>query len=214
MTRLIDLSQDIVAGMPVYPGDDQTELVQTKFLDRHYHNNHRLTIGMHAGTHLDSPMHLLPSNVYLTEQPLQSFIGSGCLLDVRDQPLIFWKPEYERLVTPGGIVLLYTGHDRHYGSERYYLDRPCVDASFCSFLLRKRIKVLGMDLPSPDQPPFPVHKQLLASGVYILENLTNLGQLLGPESFEVIALPLKLRADSSPTRAVARVFEDPQERID
>ncbi len=205
MSRLIDLSHEISSQMPVYPGDEPTELVQTKWLEQHHHNNHRLVISMHTGTHLDSPMHLLPSTVYLSERPLEPFIGRGCLLDVRDQPVIQWRPEYEQLIPLGAAVLLYTGHDRHYGRDAYYADHPIVEPTFSDGLLQRQIKLLGMDLPSPDQPPFPVHKRLLAAGAYVLENLTNLGQLLGVASFELIALPLKLRADGSPTRAVARI---------
>lgn len=205
MSRLVDLSHEISSQMPVYPGDELTELEQTRFLTQHYHNNHRLVISMHSGTHIDSPMHLLPSTVYLSERPLEPFIGRGCLLDVRDQSVIEWRPEYEQLISRGSVVLLYTGHDRYYGRDSYYVDHPIVETTFCDGLLQRQITMLGMDLPSPDQPPFPVHKRLLAAGVYVLENLTNLGQLLDVSGFELIALPLKLRADGSPTRAVARV---------
>lgn len=205
MSRLIDLSHEISSQMPVYPGDEPTNLVQTRWLEQHHHNNHRLVISMHSGTHIDSPMHLLPSDVYVSERPLEPFIGCGCLLDVRDQPVIRWRPAYEQQIPLGAAVLLYTGYDQHYGRDAYYTDHPLVEPAFCDGLLQRQIKLLGMDLPSPDQPPFPVHKRLLAAGVYVLENLTNLGQLLGGSSFELIAFPLKLRADSSPTRAVARI---------
>ncbi len=204
MPRLVDLSHNIESGMPVYPGDDVPELVQTRWLAQDHHNNHRLQISMHVGTHLDGPMHMLASEQYVSELPLASFIGPGCVLDVRNQPLIRWQPSYEQLVPTGSIVLLHTGHDRWYGSERYFEEHPVVDPAFCEFLVAKQIKLLGMDLPSPDQPPFPVHKRLLVAGIYILENLTNLDQLLSWLSFEVIALPLKLKADGSPVRAIAR----------
>lgn len=74
------------------------------------------------------------------------------------------------------------------------------------FLLSRKVKMLGMDLPSPDEYPFPVHKLLLENNVYILENLTNLDKLLNLSAFEVIAFPLKMRADSSIARVVARVI--------
>lgn len=203
MTQLIDLSQTIASNMPVYPGDEATELVQTRFLTQDLHNNHRLTINMHAGTHVDTPMHMLPGD-YVSELPLEPYIGRGCLLDVRNQPCIQWQPEYEQIIKPGSIVLLYTGHDIWYGSDRYYHNHPCVAPDFCQHLVQKQIKMLGVDMPSPDAPPHPVHKQLLANGIYILENLTNLGQLLTLPQFEIIALPLKLKADSSPVRTIAR----------
>jgi kynurenine formamidase len=203
--RLVDLSQTIAAGMPVYPGDEPTELTQTRYLEQHHHNNHRLCIGMHAGTHLDGPMHMLPGNTYVSQLPLQPFISPGCVIDVRGQSDIRWKPEYEHAIKDGYSVLFYTGYDHWYGSDRYWHHHPCLHPEICDHLVRKSVRLLGVDLPSPDQPPFPIHKRLLGNGVYILENLANLGQLLGVPNFELIALPLKLEADGSPVRAVARI---------
>lgn len=204
MAEIIDLSHEITPDTPVYPGDEPMELVQTSWLEMDHHNNHRLQINMHVGTHLDAPLHMLPAAPYVSQLPLTSFLGPGCLLDVRDQAVIRYQPRYEQLVLPGSIVLLYTGHDRWFGSERYFMDHPCVDPEFCEFLLAKQVKLLGMDLPSPDGPPYPVHKRLLSGGVYLLENLTNLDQLLDWPHFEVIALPLRIQADGSPARVIAR----------
>src|SRR5665647_374201 len=206
LERLIDLSQMIVDDMPVYPGDDKTNLIQTNYLNVDTYNNHRLEISMHAGTHIDSPMHLTDSAEYISDSPLDSFIGNGCILDVRNQPIISIKPEYEGLIKANDIVLLYTSQDRYYGQLQYYSEHPVISMDFCELLLSKNIKMLGMDMPSPDQPPFHMHKLLLKAHIYLIENLTNLDKLLGVKEFEVIALPLKIKADSSMARVVARII--------
>lgn len=206
MARLIDLSHVIESTMPVYPGDMETRLVQNKFIQTDFYNNHRLDISMHAGTHIDSPMHMLDVRTYISELPLDSFVGPGCVIDVRGQATIGMKPEYEQMVAPSSIVLLYSGHSRLYGTKSYYEDHPSMEMDFCEFLVEKQTKILGVDWASPDKYPFPVHYRLLGANIYIVENLTNLDQLLGVETFEVMALPLKLRADSSMIRAVARVL--------
>ena len=206
MEDLIDLSQIIEDNMPVYPGDIRTNLFQTSYLSVNKHNNYRLDISMHSGTHIDSPMHLTESNVYISEASLQSFIGIGCILDVRNQSQITMKREYEQLIKNNSIVLLYTGWDKFYGEEKYYQEHPVVDIGFCKFLLRKKIKMVGMDMPSPDKYPFEIHKLLFDNGIYIIENLMNLDKLLGIKKFEVIALPLKIKADSSIARVVAKVI--------
>jgi kynurenine formamidase len=115
------------------------------------------------------------------------------------------KPEYEKLVREQSIVLLYTGHDRLFGKPEYFDNYPVVDSDLCQLFIRKKIKMLGMDGPSPDREPYQVHKSLLTMRIYIIENLTNLGNLAEEKSFEVIALPLKIRANSSPARVVARI---------
>lgn len=191
--------------MPVYPGDIRTNLFQTKYLGVNGYNDHRLDISMHSGTHIDGPMHLTESSEYISEMPLEAFIGVGSVLDVREQAVIKMKPEYRELVEDGSIVLLYTGQDKFYGSKEYYEEHPVVSRELCEFLVDKNIKMLGVDMPSPDHYPFEIHKMLLRNGIYIIENLTNLDKLLVVKNFEVIALPLKMTADSSMTRAVARV---------
>jgi kynurenine formamidase len=206
LERLIDLSQVIEDNMPVYPGDIKTNLFQTKYLSVNKHNNHRLDISMHSGTHIDSPMHLTESNEYISEASLESFVAAGCVLDVRNQPVIAMKKEYEKLIKDNNIVLLHTGWDNFYGTEKYYTEYPVVDIDFCRFLLKKNIKILGVDAPGPDKFPFEIHKLLFKNRIYVMENLTNLDKLLGVESFEVIALPLKIKADSSMARVVARIL--------
>ena len=205
MSKIIVLSQPITDDMPVYPGDAKTSLVQTKFLESDYHNNHRLEISMHTGTHIDGPMHLMPCKEYISEIPLAGFIGRGCILDVRGQSVISLRPEYENQVKQNSILLLYTGQDSLYGNPKYY-EGPGIELDLCELIVRKNVTMVGMDMPSPDKYPFPVHKELMEQGIFILENLTNLSQLLNVE-FEVIALPLKIRADGSITRAVARILE-------
>lgn len=185
MVRLIDLSQVIESTMPVYPGDTETRLVQNKFIQPDYYNNHRLDISMHAGTHIDSPMHMLDVGTYISELPLDSFVGVGCIIDVRGQATIGIKPEYEQLVQPNSVVLLYSGYADHYGTKSYYEDHPTVEMDLCEFLVQKKIKILGVDWASPDKYPFPVHYRLLGENIYIMENLTNLDQLLEVEAFEV-----------------------------
>jgi len=64
--------------------------------------------------------------------------------------------------------------------------------------------MLGIDLMSPDNPPYTIHKLLLSAGILIAENLANLDELTGIKNFEVFAFPLKINADSSPARIAVR----------
>ena len=203
--KLIDLSHKIEHNMPIYPGDSRTNLYQEKFLDKDKYNNYLLEINMHAGTHIDSPMHLTDSKKYISELTIDSFYAEGCILNVKSQAVIKFKDKYKTLVKENSIVLLYTGFDEYYGTNEYYENHPCIDMEFCEFLIERKIKMLGMDTPSPDRYPFAIHKLLFKNNICILENLTNLNKLLEEGNFEVIAFPLKINADSSITRAVAKV---------
>ena len=209
MKRLLDLSHTIHNRMPVHPYDDEVVLCKDRVLDRDNYTNSRLTIGMHAGTHVDAPGHFLNSDLHIKDYPLDRFMGRGCLLDVRGQSTISYRHEYEQLVQDESIVLLFTGFGSLYGTREYYgrfNDHPLVDTGLAELLCRKRIRMLGMDMPKPDLYPFPIHRLLLSSGIFILENLTNLEKLLGVAHFEVMAFPLKIEAEGSPVRAVATFY--------
>lgn len=202
---IIDLSHLIQDGMPVYPGDTETVLVQSRHIKTDYYNNHQISMNMHAGTHIDGPMHLLDCKEYLSEFPVDTFLGDGCLLDVSGLTVIDYNEEYEQLIKEEQIVILYTGHSKWYGQKHYFTDYPVLTVAFAELLVRKRTKMVGMDTPSPDKYPFEVHKCLFQNRILIAENLTHVDQLLNIKAFEIIALPLHIQADSSVARVIARV---------
>ncbi|MCK4258005.1 MAG: cyclase family protein [Halanaerobiales bacterium] len=204
MTKLIDLSHDIVHNMVVHPYDDSVKLFQDKFLQNDEYNNFRLEIGMHVGTHIDTPMHMTNSETFINEISLDRFIGKGCLLDVRNESVIKWKEEYSDIVRENDIVLLFTNHSDKYGTEEYFTKHPVIDEELANFFIKKKIKMLGIDFPSPDEYPFKIHKMLFDNNILIIENITNLSELKSISSFEIIAFPLKIRADASMIRVVAR----------
>lgn len=202
---IIDLTHIIQNGLPVYPGDSETALIQSKHISTDYYNNHQLSINMHAGTHIDGPMHLLDTNTYLNEFALETFIGEGCLLDVSKETIIDYKEEYEQLIKERQIVILYSGHSKLFGQPEYFTDYPVLTKAFAELLVRKQVKMIGLDTPSPDKYPFEIHKCLFENQILITENLTNVELLLNVKSFEIIALPLHIKADSSLARVIARV---------
>lgn len=201
---MIDLTRLIRDGLPVFPGDAETSLVQSKYIQNDYYNNHHLSINMHAGTHIDGPMHLTDTNMYLNELPLETFMGGGCVLDVSDESMIDYQEKYEQLIQQEQIVILFTGHSKHWGEAEYFSDYPVLTMEFAELLVRKQVKMIGLDTPSPDKYPFEIHRYLFENNILIAENLTNVNQLLHLKSFEVIALPLHIQADSSPARVIAR----------
>jgi kynurenine formamidase len=205
MEILIDLSHPIMNLMPVYPGDEPPQLEKINDFAQDGFNNFRLSTSMHTATHIDGPMHLTQCRQFISEIPIEQLVGVGCLLNVVDEEVIQSKPEYESFIEPNSIILLHTGFSRKFGKEEYYRNYPTVSLELAQVFVRKHIKMLCIDSPSPDRYPHEVHKLLLENSVLIGENLTNLEKLLAIKKFEVIALPLKIQADSSPARIIARI---------
>lgn len=205
MFKLIDLSHPINDQMPSYPGDSPTQLSKTKKFEIDGFTNFQLNTNMHSGTHLDGPMHLTGQTKFISELPPETFYGAGCLLDVRGERIIGIKENYPAKIRDHCIVLFFTGFDQKYGTDEYYSGHPEIHPELADLLIAKHTKIIGLDFPSPDLPPYRVHKQLLAKNVLVLENLTNLNSLLEADQFEVMAFPLKIEADSSPLRVIARI---------
>ena len=205
MPLYLDLSHEITDKMPVYPGDIPVSLLQQASFREEGHTNFQLSTGMHAGTHLDGPMHLTDSLTRMADFPLELLAGRGFLVNVVGQKTIDLPESTFDALQPGAIVLFYTGFDSCFAQDAYYLSYPELSESTAQLMVKKRVRMVGMDTPSPDYAPFRIHEILLGNQILILENLTNLSALLPYREFELLAFPLKIRADSSPVRVVARV---------
>ncbi|GFN30090.1 cyclase [Paenibacillus curdlanolyticus] len=201
---IIDLTHPIRDGLPVYPGDEPTVLKHTQTYHADGYSNHQLSINMHAGTHIDGPMHLLDREDRISQVPVDHFIGDGVLLDVTGKAVIDYNPLYERMIQEKSIVIIHTGQGNKFGRPEYFSEHPVLTPALAELLIRKKVKLVGLDFPSPDEEPFEIHKMLLRSGIFIAENLANTDQLIGIGQFEVVALPLRIDADSSVARIIAR----------
>lgn len=201
----VDLSITFTATMPTYGGDSEARLYQNRFMDKDGYNGYQIESNLHVGTHIDMPMHMSGRQGFACDFPLEHFIGRGVLIDAKGERVIDYCPEFEKRIRKGDIVLFWTGHSDCFGQEGYYRQHPIVADEMARFLARKEIRGLGIDGPSPDVSPYNVHSILFEQGIYIVEGLMGLEQLEGYEDFEVMVLPLKLEAEASLIRAVARI---------
>uniref|UniRef100_UPI003EBA121D cyclase family protein n=1 Tax=Proteinivorax hydrogeniformans TaxID=1826727 RepID=UPI003EBA121D len=201
----IDLTHVIENDMPCHPYDDGLKLLRNKFLSKDKFNDSILETGMHVGTHVDAPSHLTNSNKLISDYPVEKFAGRGKLLDVRGEKKITLKKKYIDTVNSDDIVLLHTGFDKEFRKEEYFLEHPVLTDELIDFFVETKVKLIGVDLPSPDIAPFNAHKKLLQNDILIIENLTNLSKLVEVADFEIIAFPLKIQAEGSPVRVVAKV---------
>ena len=201
--KYIDLSHEIKNEMPVYPGDKEVNLIKEKdYIEKGY-NSFSIDTEMHAGTHIDAPLHMQENKSYISDYPIERFIGNVALLDVRGEKIIDVKDEYYINIKENDIVLLFTGWDNFYGKEEYYTEHPVVSRELAELLIKKKIKMLGMDMPSPDRDNYEIHNVLFENDIFLLENLTNLNKLLYNEEIQLFAQPLKVQSEASLVRAVA-----------
>jgi len=201
--KMIDLTQTVTASTPVHPYDDKAQLEQIRDFETDKYTDYRLSCGMHVGTHIDGPRHMIPGGAMLSDFSPTKFVGNGILIDARDKNVIDASCLVGFELIEDSIVLIMTGHSKNWGKTDYFTDHFVMTEDFANVLCKAKVKMIGIDAPSPDKYPFNVHKIFFNNNVLIVENLTNLEKLIDLKNFTVAALPLKVEADSAPARVVA-----------
>lgn len=202
----LDLTQTLHAAMPVYPGDSSVTLEQTAFLEREGYRDFLLKTGMHVGTHIDAPAHMLKDGKKLAEFEVDRFIGRGVLVDARNKPQIGPDLLQGKKIEKGDVVILLTGWSANFYAPNYYHDYPEIAVDFAQQLCDRGVTMVGIDSPSADREPFPVHKLFFKHEILIIENLINAEKLLDVGHFEVMAFPPKFESDAAPVRVVAKII--------
>lgn len=201
----IDLTHNFTDHMPVYPGDMEPELVQSSTIEKDGIVHFDLKSGMHVGTHIDSPLHMLAGGKTIAEYPPQKFFGRGVLLNARGEQSAGAELLDKIEIKKGDIVFIMFGWSSEFGQDEYYYNYPEISPVLAQKFADIGISIVGTDTPSPDRAPYQVHKILLRSDVLIIENLKNLEALIQHSDFEVVALPTKLETEAAPCRVVAKV---------
>lgn len=230
MLEIIDLSQEIFSGMPVFPGLPEVEIK--------LHASHeewegisgsqtispavnRLVFGEHTGTHVDALNHMGREfrHQSIETMPLSMFYTSGLCLDLSEKGLreLIEPGDLERTLTraghqiqPGDTVLLFTDHYRRAYGTQDWQNGPGLSAEAARWLGLRAIAAFGVEMASPGVRHLSnkaVHQICGEMGFTHYENLVNLHCLVGRGRFRFIGLPLKIRGGTgSPVRAIA-VFD-------
>jgi kynurenine formamidase len=198
-----DLTQPVETGMQVYPGDPPVRVREHATHAGEGYRVRALELGTHTGTHVDAPAHTEPDGATLDAFPVDRFRFDARLVDctgVGARTAV--EPAHLPDDPAGDLLVLRTGWDAHWGSERA-LDHPFLSRAAAEHCVARGWDV-ATDALSVDETGggrVPAHHALLGGGRLIVENLTNLAGL--PSRFELLALPLRLDADGAPVRAVA-----------
>lgn len=195
--KYIELSLLLTKDTPVFPGEPDIVFKQHAKIGKENYNEHQITINTHFGTHMDFPYHMIDDGKKSNEFTLDKFIGKGKVIDI-NQPDLDIKDE--------DVFLLYSGHIEK-GLDNLFTNLQTLDEKLIDVLVSKNPKMILLDIPTPDEFPFPIHKKLLGNDILIVENVCNM-ELLKGKKFKVYAMPLNFAEfDGSPCRAFAEVEE-------
>jgi len=200
--EIIDLSQEIFSGMPVFPGLPDVSIT--------VHASHeqwdgitgsdvvspavnRLDLGEHTGTHVDAINHMARQyrGQSIDTMPLTMFYTEGICLDLSQKGPreLIETADLERAlaaanfdIKPGDTVLLYTDHYRRAFGTAEWPDGPGISADAARWLGRRKIAAFGVETMSPGVRHVSnqeVHHICGEMGFTHYENMINLHLLLG-----------------------------------
>lgn len=201
----IDISVPVRPGMPQWPGDPPVEVERVQDQAKGDEATvSRLSMSVHAGTHLDAPLHYFEGQASIETLPLDATVGPARVLGIgSDDPV---RPEdLERFgIQPGERVLLRTRNSDHvWKTDSFVEDFVFLTPAAARYLAERRPRCVGVDYLSvggfgPDGAR--THQALLGAGVWIIEGLDLSG--VEPGTYDLVCLPLRLRdAEGAPARA-------------
>ena len=215
-SRLVELSHAIHHGMitfPGLPGPEITDQLSREASRSHYTEGTEFHIGRismvgNTGTYLDTTSHRFADGADLAATKLDRLADlPGLLVRVPagvtavDRLLLAPYDVVDR------AVLLHTGWDRHWGTERYGGGgHPYLTADAAAFLADAGARLVGIDSVSVDDltdGTRPAHTILLRRDVPLVEHLRGL-EVLPPHGFRFHAAPPKIAGMGTfPVRAYA-----------
>jgi arylformamidase len=218
--RLIDVSHTIEHGMVTYPGlpvpmiSDwlSRDASQTRYAAGTTFQIGKIELLANTGTYIDAPFHRYEGGKDVAAYPLEAVANlegivvraterTGRALDAG----VFAGREVR-----GKAVLVHTGWDVHWRTERYGSGHPFLTRPAAEHLIAAGAALVGIDSLNIDDAADgarPAHTLLLGAGIPIVEHLCGLPEL-PDDGFRFFAVPVKVRGMGSfPVRAFAILQE-------
>jgi arylformamidase len=214
--KIFDISRALSDEIAPWPGDTPFHFeLKWKMAEGATVNVGAINMGVHNGTHADATFHFDPSGDTIERMPLGVYVGDAVVVDLSklfrkrgselDQTRQISSADLEgssAQIERAPRLLLKTGV---WKDSKVFPDWIPVIASDVSEWLRERkVKLLGLDLPSVDvidAKKLINHHALAAARVAIVESLDLSEVEAGIYHFS--ALPLKIAGgDAGPVRAI------------
>jgi len=219
-----DLSWEVRNGIPlffnIFNGFSNLATIE----ELGYYIN-RLVMVEHTSTHMDAPCHFVDGVWCVDEVPPERLISRAVVMDVSwaisnpndtisAEEVRRWEREANIRISPGDIVLTYTGWGDYwglYGSWDEYMDVtgggfPGFAEDAAQIFVSRGVYGVGIDTLSIDPAPstiFPFHKRVLGENIYGLENvrLTRDSPVLN-SSMTAFIFPFKVGTGSGGTTRI------------
>jgi arylformamidase len=214
--KIFDISRALSNEIAPWPGDTPFQFeLKWKMSEGATVNVGAMTMGVHNGTHADATFHFDPNGDTIGAMPLDTYVGDAVVIDLTE---LFRETGVARdttreinvsdlnassaLLERAPRLLLKTGVWKDSNLFPGWI--PVIAHDVPEWLAQRKVKLLGLDLPSVDAiqaKKLINHHALAAAGVAIVESLDLSEVEAGVYHFS--ALPLKIAGgDAAPVRAI------------
>jgi len=205
--KIIDVTRPIFSNMTVWPGDDNVLIERVSSIsDGSTANVSRIAAGVHAGTHVDAPLHFIPGGKSVDQLDVSLFTGSVTVIDTGDVKCITCKMLSDVNICGSKAVFFKTHYSNVSLNEPFDTGYTGLDADAAGYLVNLGIKVVGIDTLSVEKynsNDHIVHKTLLGNEILIVEGLC-LKDVL-PGKYEYICMPMLITgSDGAPARVMLK----------
>lgn len=201
--KIYDISMEIYEDMMVYKNkpDKKPKIRVAKDYSTGDSYESSISMGMHTGTHIDAPLHMIEGGKRTDSIDLEKLINKCKVFDFTYiDDMITREQLQKKEINKGDFILFKTKNSFsiEFDFEFIYLER-----SGAEYLNEIGVSGVGIDALGIEraQAGHETHKILLSKGIIILEGL----QLKDvPEGeYTLYALPLKIRnVEAAPVRAI------------
>lgn len=216
--QFIDLSHTIEDGLVTYkglPAPVICDYISREKSREIYDAGTEFQIGKiemvaNTGTYIDFPFHRYEEGKDLSQIDIEYFTDlEGIVIRADHKKSLTIDARYfEGKEIRGKAVLVHTGWDANWKTERYFDDHPYLTEDAAIYLQECGVKLVGIDSMNIDNTKKrsrPVHSILLKSEILIVEHLCNLNEL-PDEGFSFSAIPPKFKGVGTfPVRALAKL---------
>jgi arylformamidase len=205
--KIFDISRPLSNDLAPWPGDTAFHFeLKWKMAEDATVNVGAVEMGMHNGSHADAPFHFQKGAKTIEQMSLEIYLGDAVVVDLTKK----FETDRTRQITIADLessakaprLLLKTGVWRD--SKIFPEWIPVIAPDVAEWLGKRKVKLLGLDLPSVDSIEAKIlvnHHALAAAGVAIVESLDLSEIEAGVYHFS--ALPLRITGgDAAPVRAI------------
>jgi arylformamidase len=205
-----DISVPLKTGMAHWPSDPPVSIERIMDVARgDSHTLSQISMGSHAGTHIDAPLHFNVNGTTIDRMPLDIAVGEARVIEVSDKESVKKENLFPYDIKPGERILIKTQNSPGaWQAGEFIEDFVYLSRDAAAFLGERKIRLLGVDYLSVGgykKNGGDTHRLLLNAGVWIIEGLDL--SAIGPGRYELVCLPLRIfNGDGAPARAIVRII--------